>query len=249
MTPQWSIFTPTSTHRPLSNACPQSPFLLLLLLSAKRSPIPVLKARSHVPYIRTFAPDPTARLIILPGEDDPAMPSTARGRPIGPEYYDVAAKIAFMDAHGIHISVLSQANPWLDFLAADEAPAAARTVNGDINAMCACYPGRLFAFATLPVAAGPAACVDEVRRLRDGALPWVRGVVLGTNALGRGLDDAEMDAVWAALQDAGLTVFVHPHYGLPKDVYGPRAHEYGHVLPLAMGSVHHSSARSLALRL
>ena len=42
----------------------------------------------------------------------------------------------------------------------------------------------------------------------------------GSNALGPGLDGAEIDGVWAALQDAVLTAFVHPHYGLPNDVYG-----------------------------
>ena len=29
--------------------------------------------------------------------------------------------------------------------------------------------------------------------------------------------------------------FYIPHYGLPSSVYGPRASEYGHVLPLALG--------------
>ena len=54
----------------------------------------LLRARSTVPYVRTFpeAPD-SARLIILPGEDDPSTPSTSRGRPIGSEYYDVREKI------------------------------------------------------------------------------------------------------------------------------------------------------------
>jgi aminocarboxymuconate-semialdehyde decarboxylase len=193
----------------------------------------VLKSRSEVPYIRTFEPDPTARLIILPGEDDPSTPSTARGRPIGAEYFDIARKIEFMDQHGINISVISQANPWLDFLSASEAPGAAVEINDDINNMCGQYPGRLFAFGTLPVSAGAEACVQEVKRLKG--LKWMRGVVLGTGGMGQGLDDLNMESVYTALEEAHLPVFLHPHYGLPSQVYGPRADEYGHVLPLAMG--------------
>ena len=82
------------------------PLHLCLLSANTLSSGPVLKVRSRVPYIRAFATDPTTPLNILPSEGDPVMPSTSRGRPIGPEYYDVAAKIAFMDGHGIRISVL-----------------------------------------------------------------------------------------------------------------------------------------------
>jgi predicted TIM-barrel fold metal-dependent hydrolase len=122
-------------------------------------------------------------------------------------------KISFMDQHSIEISVISLANPWLDFLTASDAPEAARQINDDIDSMCERYPARLFAFGTLPVSAGAEACVREVRRL----------------------DDARMERVWTVLEEVGLPVFLHPHYGLPKEVYGPRADEYGHVLPLAMG--------------
>ena len=58
---------------------------------------------------------------------------------------------------------------------------------------------------------------------------------MGTTGLGQGLDDPALDPVWGALQDAGQVVFLHPHYGLPTSLYGPRAAEYGHVLPLALG--------------
>ena len=58
---------------------------------------------------------------------------------------------------------------------------------------------------------------------------------MGTSGLGRGLDDLELEPVWAALQEEKQMVFIHPHYGLPNEVYGPRAGAYGHVLPLALG--------------
>lgn len=63
----------------------------------------------------------------------------------------------------------------------------------------------------------------------------MRGVILGTTGLGKGLDDPELLPVFKALQDAQLPIFLHPHYGLPGEVWGERAGEYGHVLPLALG--------------
>ncbi|EWC48162.1 hypothetical protein DRE_02266 [Drechslerella stenobrocha 248] len=59
---------------------------------------------------------------------------------------------------------------------------------------------------------------------------------MGTGGLaGTGLDDPALDPVYSALESAGQTIFLHPHYGLPSEVFGPRAAEYGHVLPLALG--------------
>ena len=56
---------------------------------------------------------------------------------------------------------------------------------------------------------------------------------MGTKGLGKGLDDAELDPVWEALERHRLVVFLHPHYGVGKDEWGTR--ENGHVLPLALG--------------
>ncbi|KAF2686779.1 uracil-5-carboxylate decarboxylase [Lentithecium fluviatile CBS 122367] len=196
--------------------------------------VDLLRSRKTAPYIRTFpdAPD-SPRLIILPGEDDPSTPSTSRGRPIGPEYFDMAQKIAFMDQHKIDTSVISLANPWLDFLSAEEAGEVARRINGDVEKICAAYPGRLYAFGTLPLSADMETIVGEVKRL--GGMKYMRGVIIGTSGLGKGLDDEALDPVYAALEESGQLIFLHPHYGLPASVYGPRASEYGHVLPLALG--------------
>lgn len=194
----------------------------------------LLRSRDTVPYVRTFpdAPD-SARLVILPGEDDPSTPSTSRGRPIGPEYYDIAQKIAFMDTHKIDKSVISLANPWLDFLPSEEAGDAVIKINDDVEGLCAKYPGRLYAFGTLPLSAPAETVVKEIERL--AGLKHMRGVIMGTSGLGKGLDDPALDPIYAALEKHDQLIFLHPHYGLPTSVYGPRANEYGHVLPLALG--------------
>lgn len=193
--------------------------------------VSLLRGRSSVPFIRNF--DGNDRLIILPGENDPSTPSTSRGRPIGPNYWDVNQKIAFMDAHGIDISVISLANPWLDFLDPHEAVSTAMKVNDDINRVCNEHPKRLYAFGVLPLSGTTEVIVSEVQRLKS--LKYMRGVIMGTTGLGHGLDDPSMDPIWQALEDTDSMTFLHPHYGLPGDVYGPRRGDYGHVLPLALG--------------
>lgn len=192
----------------------------------------LLRSRTTVPYVRTFPPSTEERLIILPGEDSPDS-STAHGRPIGPEYHEISYKIAFMDQHNIDISVVSLANPWLDFLPPSEAAEKARVINDDMDSTCGLYPGRLYAFGALPLSGTVEEITDEIRRLKG--LPWMRGIVMGTSGLGKGLDDERLNPVYEALQETGQTMFLHPHYGLPAEVYGPRASDYGHVLPLALG--------------
>lgn len=192
--------------------------------------VELLKSRSSIPYIRSFPPSQELRLVILPAEDSE---STSRGRPVGAAYYDIHEKIKFMDAHAIDISVLSLANPWLDWVAPAEAAQAARAINDEVDLACGQFPGRLFAFGTLPLSGGAEVSAREIARLQTR--PYMRGVILGTTGLGRGLDDPELLPVFEALQDAKMPVFLHPHYGLPGAVWGERAGDYGHVLPLALG--------------
>jgi predicted TIM-barrel fold metal-dependent hydrolase len=138
-----------------------------------------------------------------------------------------------MSTHRIATSVISLANPWLDFLPSDEALAAASEINQDLEAICADSNERLYAFGTLPITANPVDVVSEIYRL-DG-LPHIRGVILGTAGRGTGLDDPALEPIWDVLGKTQLLIFLHPHYGLSNDVFGPRAQEYGHVLPLSLG--------------
>ncbi len=56
---------------------------------------------------------------------------------------------------------------------------------------------------------------------------------MGTRGIGKGLDDEALDPVWAAIEKAGLVVFIHPHYGVDGSAWGEK--DNGHVLPLALG--------------
>lgn len=201
--------------------------------------ISLLSSRSSVPYIHqpsssdAFSGPSEPRLVILPSDDAAAIPKDLRGRPVDASYSDIRAKLAFMDAHGIDASVISLANPWLDWLPSDSARQTAREINDSVEQLCAQHEGRLYHFATLPLSAPVPEIVAEVQRL--AGLIHCKGLIMGSTGFGQGLDDDHLAPVWTAIEEAGHLVFVHPHYGLPSEVFGPRQHDSGHVLPLALG--------------
>ncbi|KZW04342.1 amidohydrolase 2 [Exidia glandulosa HHB12029] len=200
----------------------------------------LLRARKDVPRIFTRTNAAGAqedRLVIL--TDEP----TDQGRPVGPQYWDRQAKLQFMDQHGIDCSVISSANPWLDFLSASDAYETAQDLNRDLEEYCATSPAissdvdprgfkRLYGFGLLPLVPGISVdkIVDTVRQIEK--LPHLRGIIIGTRGLGDGLDDDALDPVWEALEKARLVSFIHPHYGIGKEAWGK---EQSHVLPLALG--------------
>ncbi|RMZ77843.1 hypothetical protein DV737_g4155, partial [Chaetothyriales sp. CBS 132003] len=206
--------------------------------------VDLLRSRRTIPYIHDPSPDVLPRLIILSSDDDPSRPKELRGRPLEPDYSSLIAKREFMRDHGINVSVISLANPWLDFIDdSSEALQWARKINNDLEDSCANFnaPGdepdicKLFAFAALPVKARPIDIAGEIHRLKG--LKHIKGVIIGTRGLGNGLDDPALEPIWEALQTNKLIAFIHPHYGLPDEVLGGSevVAKSGHVLPLALG--------------
>ncbi|GJN93532.1 hypothetical protein Rhopal_006589-T1 [Rhodotorula paludigena] len=205
--------------------------------------VDLLRKRDQVPKV-VRSNDGDERMILLKEEEGKG--ASASGRPIGPQYWDRAEKIRFMDTHGIDVSVISLANPWLDFLPPDEAVHAASALNSEVQAYCSSYGDaqaaessfaaqtkkRLFAFGSLPLV--PGVKVDEVLEAvqQVKGLSHLRGIVMGTKGLGKGLDDPEMEPIYEAVAAAGLVVFVHPHYGIDTS-YGEQ--DNGHALPLGLG--------------
>ncbi|KAG9120496.1 hypothetical protein FRC07_003980 [Ceratobasidium sp. 392] len=193
----------------------------------------LMRSRTKAPRIVPAKDGNGESLIVLEGKDS--------GRPVGGQYWDRAQKLAFMDKHNIDISIVSTANPWLDFLTPPEAPTLARQLNEDLETYCASGPSlssgpklrRLYGFGLLPLL--PDVLVEEVTATIEqiGRLSHLRGVIMGTKGLGKGLDDPAMEPVWAAIAEKGLVVFLHPHYGIPDELFGDI--DNGHVLPLALG--------------
>ena len=136
-----------------------------------------------------------------------------------------------MDTHGIDKSVISIANPWLDWETPEAAIQLSQRMNDELEGICQASHERLFAFGILPTSASVEywiAALDQVQRL-----PHLKGVIMGTKGLGHGLDDPALDVFYEKLGSTGLFAFVHPHYGIPPEEYGDRPN--GHVMALALG--------------
>jgi aminocarboxymuconate-semialdehyde decarboxylase len=185
----------------------------------------ILRSRTQVP--RIFNHNAQDRLIILPNEE--LDESTRLGRPIGPEYVDANHKLDFMAKHAISTSVLSLANPWLDFLKETEVASVAQDLNQDMQEYCN-QSSQFFGFGVLPVNS-PHESVLELERIAN--LNRLRGAIIGTWGCGKGLDDPRWEPVFAKAEELNLMLFLHPHYGIPNEVYGEI--RSGHVLPLALG--------------
>ncbi|KAJ7498722.1 amidohydrolase 2 [Mycena latifolia] len=194
----------------------------------------LLRSRTSVPRILTSTRDgkPDDRLLILDHEP-------SGGRPVGHQYWDRDEKIKFMDRHGIDLSVVSSANPWLDFLPASEAKTLASQLNEDLENYCSESPElspslkRIYGFGLLPLVPdiSTAALLETIDQISK--LSYLKGIIMGTRGIGKGLDDEALDPVWAALEKAKLVAFIHPHYSLNEKEWGDQAN--GHVLPLALG--------------
>jgi len=185
----------------------------------------IMRKRDIVPKIVIHKGED--RLVILPGED--AEESTAKGRPIGPEYFDYGRKLEFMDIHGIERSVLSLANPWLDFLDSESAADVARALNQDLEVTAQTSQGRFLGFGVLPFQNLEKA-LEEVEYCAN-ELPHIKGFIIGTHGAGKGLDDSEMLPLLKQCEKHGAILFVHPHYGVGNEYYTG----FGHALFLACG--------------
>ncbi|KAF5384733.1 hypothetical protein D9757_006239 [Collybiopsis confluens] len=192
-----------------------------------------LRSRSIAPRIMVNEAG-EERLLILEKE-------TSAGRPVGPNYWDRNAKLSFMDEYGIDISIVSFANPWLDFLSPADAGSLARDLNADLEEYCTTGPSlasspplkRLYGLGLLPLVPGiPIPTILEAVT-QVAQAPHLKGVIMGTKGIGKGIDDDALDPVWEAIEKTGLIVFLHPHYGVDSSAWGEK--ENGHVLSLALG--------------
>lgn len=121
----------------------------------------------------------------------------------------------------------------------------AEALNHDLEEYCSSSPKvtsqsagdkeiqRLYGFGILPLAPSvePRALVDSIEQISK--LGHLKGIIMGTKGLGKGLDDDALNPMWEALERHNLVVFLHPHYGLDGSEWGQR--DNGHVLPLALG--------------
>jgi predicted TIM-barrel fold metal-dependent hydrolase len=123
--------------------------------------------------------------------------------------WDVEAHLEDMDAAGVEIEVLSLSSPMSYFSEEKDALEAARIFNDSLAEICARYPKRFKAFASLPLPHTDASLKELDRAISQLGL---HGVGLGANALHAGahLDDERILPIYPELSRRKQTVFLHP---------------------------------------
>jgi aminocarboxymuconate-semialdehyde decarboxylase len=123
------------------------------------------------------------------------------------EFVDVDAIVAAQEEAGIEHTVLS---PWVPLLwyDVDGGDSLRRSrIQNEALAELACSRRRVSALGTVPLQS-PAAAARELRRLMaEGELA---GVEVAASARGRYLGDERFEPFWAAAEESGALVFVHP---------------------------------------
>lgn len=159
-----------------------------------------LRARVEPPCI--LAGGPTGELVdgggglvypLLPDLRDPEGLSERSGR------------------EGIAVSIFNVPPPGVDGLPAAEAAAVARACNEEMAALAAAADGAIGALALLPTE-HPEAAVEELRHAQALGLA---GAQLFSNAGGASLDGAKYRPLFAAADELGFPLVIHP--ALPTD--------------------------------
>lgn len=140
--------------------------------------------------------------------------------PIPREIWDVGLRLRDMDANDVDVQVLSP-TVFTFFYGQDPALALACAAiqNEEIAAVVKRKPDRFIGLGSVPLQA-PELAANELRRSMTAL--GLRGAMIGTNVNGRNLDDPALEPFWAAAEELGAFLFVHPHGG----IFGERLGSY-----------------------
>ena len=121
---------------------------------------------------------------------------------------DLGARLARMDAAGVDIHAISVVptlyHYWADAPLANDIVAAA---NEHIATAVVQQPDRLVGLATVALQY-PELAADQLRMAHTQL--GMRGAEISTSVAGRDLSDPELDPFWAAAQELGSFLFIHP---------------------------------------
>jgi aminocarboxymuconate-semialdehyde decarboxylase len=129
-------------------------------------------------------------------------------RPFPRGGFDIERRFADMAAAEVEVHLLS-ATPQTYYYDQEPALAAACAAlqNDQIAKLVKAHPERFIGVATLPIQAPQRAADELTRAVRSLGL---RGAMIGSNALGKNLDDPSFEPLWAAAAELGAFMLIHP---------------------------------------
>ncbi|WP_404478050.1 amidohydrolase family protein [Novosphingobium sp. BL-52-GroH] len=127
---------------------------------------------------------------------------------IGPALTGVEQRLVDMDRLGVDVQALSP-NPgqYYYHLDAEIALAGSRVINETIAQAVAGHPDRFVGMGTVPLQNAELAVAEMKRCVGELDL---RGIEVSSNVNGRDLHDAALRPFWAAAEELGILIFIHP---------------------------------------
>ncbi|HEX9064765.1 MAG TPA: amidohydrolase family protein [Streptosporangiaceae bacterium] len=178
--------------------------------------------------------------------DDGRTEAGLRGaviRSITGEFTDAGLMLGQAAAQGVDHLVLS---PWISLVPVDAELAEAADVcavqNAGLAALAAVHPGRISVLAAVPLQDPAAAAATLRAAMRE---PGVLGAEIPASVRGVYLGDPSFEPFWAAAQEAGALIFVHPTTtGFGLDALRPYYlwNSVGNPLETAVTAAHLASA-------
>lgn len=149
-------------------------------------------------------------------------------------HYDLTARIKDMDRCGIDTQVISLTLPSVEELPIEEGVKWARKINDYFADVSRKYPGRFYAFATLPLQD-----VNESVKEIDRAYKELRakGITMFSNVDFMPLSSPELHPIYAKAEEYGLPIFIHPGVPFTSEVmkkHGLRYSLYGFTFDTTM---------------
>ena len=127
---------------------------------------------------------------------------------IGRKLNTIDERLADMDAMGVDVQVISPSPGQYFYWAEPELGLqASRLVNDTLAEACGRHPDRLVAMGTIPLQ-HPEYAVAEMRRCVSEL--GMRGIEVSSNVNGRELSQLELAPVFAAAEELGVLLFLHP---------------------------------------
>lgn len=164
---------------------------------------------------------PSVRLIEEGGGLAFAFASGKPTRPVSKPLSDLPGRLAWMDKQGIERQVVGG---WVDMfgyeLPAAEGEAWSRLINDGLLSLAKAQP-RFVPLATIPMQDG-ARAAKVLKAAMDAGFP---GAMIGTlpRGIGSVLDNPDLDPFWAAADETGAVVHIHPSF----DAGDSRVNDFG----------------------
>lgn len=147
-----------------------------------------------------------------------------------PSLFDLGARIEMMDEFGVDAEVITMAAPPPELVCPREAPELVRLANEEMAEIVAQHPGRFIGVGAVAMNCPEKATAEVERIVRLG----LKGVLLYTSIEGRPLDDPGLDPLFAAIDEYGLPIWLHPLRGENRPDY-PREDSSKYVLWIVLG--------------